>query len=308
MKLDKEITLGKLAEFLNCEFVGDAEHVITGLNEIHKVVVGDLVFVDHSKYYKKALSSLATTILINEKIDCPKDKGLLISENPFDDFNKLTRHFRPEVLNKQAKSEESNIHPSVYIGPNVFIGNHVIIGANTIIHSGSYIGNYTEIGENVIIGPGTILGYSAFYYKRKHEGYDRLHSCGRTIIESDVEIGALCSIDRGVTGDTIIGFGTKIDNKVHIGHDTVVGKHCLFAANVGIAGCVTIRDNVTLWGQVGLASDIILEDNVTVLAQSGVNKNLEAGKTYFGSPVGEARMKFRELAAIKRMPEILENL
>ena len=308
MKLDKETTLSDLAKFLNCEFVGDAEHVITGINEIHKVVAGDLVFVDHPKYYKKALNSLATTILINERMDCPEGKGLLISEKPFDDFNKLTHHFRPEVLNKQAKSEEAIIHPSAFIGPNVFIGNHVIIGANTVIHPGAYIGNYTEIGENVIIGPGTIIGHSAFYYKRKPEGYDRLHSCGRTIIESNVEIGALCSIDRGVTGDTTIGFGTKIDNKVHIGHDTVVGKHCLFAANVGIAGCVTIRDNVTLWGQVGLASDIILEDNVTVLAQSGVNKNLEAGKTYFGSPVGEARMKFRELAAIKRMPEILENL
>jgi UDP-3-O-[3-hydroxymyristoyl] glucosamine N-acyltransferase len=87
-----------------------------------------------------------------------------------------------------------------------------------------------------------------------------------------------------------------------------VGEHCLFAANVGVAGCVRIGNHVTLWGQVGLASDIEVGNYVTVLAQSGSNKDLEAGKTYFGSPAGEARMKFRELAAIKKMPEILENL
>lgn len=308
MKLEKTTTLSALGKLLNCEFVGDAHHEITGLNEIHRVEKGDLVFVDHPKYYKKALNSLATTILINEKVDCPSGKGLLISQQPFDDFNRLTKHFRPEVLQKSAISEKSAIHASAYVGTNVFIGHHVEIGANCIIHAGAYIGNYTTIGQNVVIGPGTIIGYDAFYYKKKNIGYDRLRSCGGVTIKDNVEIGALTTIDRGVTAETTIGYGTKIDNKVHIGHDTVVGEHCLFAANVGIAGCVTIHNHVTLWGQVGLASDIVVEDNVTVLAQSGSNKNLEAGKTYFGSPAGEVRVKFRELAAIKKMPEILENL
>lgn len=302
------MTLVELANFLNCEYLGDAKHKITGLNEIHRVEIGDLVFVDHPKYYKKALSSAATTILINQKVDCPEGKGLLISEHPFDDFNKLTKHFRPEALQDEAVNKQANIHPSVCVGSNVFIGKNVEIGANSVIHAGAYIGDYTQIGENVIIGPGAVIGHSAFYYKKKESGYERLHSCGSVVIKNNVEIGALTTIDRGVTAETVIGFGTKIDNKVHIGHDTIVGEHCLFAANVGIAGCVEIRNHVTLWGQVGLASDIVVGDNVTVLAQSGSNKDLEAGKTYFGSPAGEMRIKFRELAAIKKMPEILENL
>ena len=135
-----------------------------------------------------------------------------------------------------------------------------------------------------------------------------MHTCGRTIIKDRVEIGALTTIDRGVTGDTIIGEGTKIDNQVHVGHDTTIGKDCLFAANVGIAGCVTIQDSVTLWGQVGVVSDITIGHNVTVLGQSGVGNSLEPNKTYFGSPCGEARVKWRELAAFRKLPALLENL
>ena len=135
-----------------------------------------------------------------------------------------------------------------------------------------------------------------------------MHTCGRVIIEDHVEIGALASIDRGVTGDTIIGSGSKLDNQVHIGHDTTIGRNCLFAAQVGIAGCVTIEDNVTLWGQVGVPSDIVIGKGAVVLGQSGISKNLDPEKTYFGSPASEARIRFRELAAIKKLPHIIENL
>ena len=123
-----------------------------------------------------------------------------------------------------------------------------------------------------------------------------------------VEIGALCTIDAGVTGVTRIGEGTKIDNQVHIGHDTVVGKNCLMAANVGLAGCVRIENNVTLWGQVGCASDVTIGEGAIVLAQSGIAKSLEGGKTYFGSPCSEVKEKFREMAALRRLPKLLEKL
>jgi UDP-3-O-[3-hydroxymyristoyl] glucosamine N-acyltransferase len=263
--------------------------------------------VDFEKYYTKALGSAATTILIDKKVDCPTGKGLLISEKPFADFNKLTRHFRPEQ-NNMGHNIETEIDESSWIAPNVSVGEHVKIGKHCVIHPGVVIQSHTIIGNNVIIGPNTVIGHYAFYYKKSAEGFNRMHSCGRTIIEDDVEIGALCTIDKGVSGDTIIGKGTKIDNQVHIGHDTVIGQHCLFAAHVGVAGCVTIQDRVTCWGQVGIASDVIIEEGVTILAQSGVNKTLSAGKTYFGSPAGDARLKFREMAAIKKLPELLESL
>jgi UDP-3-O-[3-hydroxymyristoyl] glucosamine N-acyltransferase len=300
-------TLQQLADFLGCQFVGDPNHLITGINEIHKVVPGDLVFVDFEKYYKKALDSPATTILIDKEVECPEGKGLLISAQPFNDFNKLTKHFRPESRNTGAQNNTS-IDPSSWIAPTASIGDHVQIGKNCVIHPGAVIQAHTIIGDNVIIGPNSVIGHYAFYYKKRPEGFDRMHSCGRTIIEDDVEIGALCTIDKGVSGDTVIGKGTKLDNQVHIGHDTVIGEHCLFAAHVGVAGCVTIKNRVTCWGQVGIASDVVIEDGVVILAQSGVNKSLSAGKSYFGSPAADARLKFREMAAIKKLPEILENM
>jgi UDP-3-O-[3-hydroxymyristoyl] glucosamine N-acyltransferase len=128
------------------------------------------------------------------------------------------------------------------------------------------------------------------------------------VIENDVEIGTNCTIDRGVTASTTIGAGTKIDNLVQIGHDTVIGKKCLFASQVGIAGCVVIEDEVTLWGQVGVISGITIGAKAIVYAQSGVAKSLEGGKTYFGSPADEARRKYREMAALRALPEIIENM
>jgi UDP-3-O-[3-hydroxymyristoyl] glucosamine N-acyltransferase len=123
-----------------------------------------------------------------------------------------------------------------------------------------------------------------------------------------VEIGALCSIDKGVTGATEIGDGSKLDNQVHVGHDTVIGKNCLFAAQVGIAGCVVVEDNVTLWGQVGVPSDRRLKKGSIALGQSGILADMEEGKTYFGSPAEESKLKWRELAALKKLPELLSKL
>lgn len=309
MKLSQAITLAELAEFLGCKYVGDPKHEITGINEIHRVVTGDLVFVDHPKYYSKALNSAATTILIDQEVDCPEGKGLLVSETPFDDFNQINRHFRPfEPQLTSITGQDCEIDDSAMIYPNAFIGHNVKIGANAIIHSGAVIMDHTVIEENVIVGPNSVIGHYAFYYKKKSTGFDRMHTCGNVHLAKNVEIGAMCTIDAGVTDTTYIGEGTKIDNQVHIGHDTIIGKNCLLAANVGLAGCVELKDNVTLWGQVGCASDVVIGEGVVVLAQSGISKDLDAGKTYFGSPCGEVKAKFREMAALRRLPEVLEKM
>ncbi len=308
MKLDKNYTVKEIADLINCSFVGNEEHPVTGINEIHRVESGDLVFVDHPKYYDKALKSAATTILIDKEVECPEGKALIISETPFDDYNKLTKHFCPVTTQDVLISKEAEIDPSAVIYPNVFIGHYVKIGKNTRILPGAVILDRTIIGDNVIIGPNTTIGHNAFYYKRKPEGYDRMHSCGWVTIKDNVEIGANCTIDAGVSANTEIGEGTKLDNMVHIGHDTVIGKNCLMAANVGLAGCVTVEDRVILWGQVGCASDIVIGEGAIVLAQSGIAKSLDPGKTYFGSPCGEVKSKFREMAALRRLPELLERL
>jgi len=308
MKLAKPHTLKEIAEILGCEFIGNADHNVTGINEIHRVETGDIVFVDHPKYYEKALKSAATTILIDKEVDCPEGKGLLISAAPFDDFNKLTRHFRPLRPFHQAIGEDTVIDDTAIIYPNVSIGNNVNVGKHVVLYPGVVLMDHTTLEDNVIIGPNSVIGHYAFYYKKKADGYNRMHTCGGVLIQKNAEIGASCTIDAGVSALTIVGEGTKIDNKVHVGHDTVIGKHCLLAANVGLAGCVELKDNVTLWGQVGCASDVEIGENVVVFAQSGISKNLAPDKTYFGSPAKDVRLAYRELAALRKLPEILENL
>ena len=301
MKLTKPHTVSEIAKLLGVSFICNGNQLVTGINEIHRVENGDIVFVDHPKYYQKALKSAATIILIDQEVDCPEGKSLLISKNPFDDYNRLTKYFSPFKPQSEMIGEDCKIDQSALIYPNVFIGHRVKIGANVTIHPGCYIGDDTVIEENAIIGPNSVLGHYAFYYKQKPEGRERMHSCGNVWIERDVEIGALCSIDAGVSSTTRIGEGTKIDNQVHIGHDTITGKNCLIAGHTGIAGCVTMEDNVILWGQVGVASNIILGEGAVVLAQSGISKDLKPGVTYFGSPAGDVREKFKEMAAIRQL-------
>jgi UDP-3-O-[3-hydroxymyristoyl] glucosamine N-acyltransferase len=308
MKFSKTHTLKEIAAIINVDFVGDENFPVKGMNEIHVVEPGDIVFVDHPKYYDKALQSAATIVLINKKVECPDGKALLISDDPFRDFNTLTKYFKPFQNTNLSVATNAVIGENTFIQPNCFVGNNVVIGKNCIIHSNVSIYDNTVIGDNVIIQAGTILGADAFYYKKRPEGYDQLLSGGRVVIKDNVGIGALCTIDKGVTGDTTIGEGTKIDNQVHVGHDTVIGKKCLIAAQTGIAGCVIIEDEVTLWGQVGTTSGITIGSKSIVLGQTGVTKSIEGSKTYYGNPVQESREKLKQLANIKRIPEILLKL
>ncbi|MCF8322205.1 MAG: UDP-3-O-(3-hydroxymyristoyl)glucosamine N-acyltransferase [Flavobacterium sp.] len=308
MKFTKTHTLKEISQLLNCEFVGESNFPVFGMNEIHVVEQGDIVFVDHPKYYGKALDSAATVILINKKVNCPDGKALLISDDPFRDFNVLTKHFRPFQFSNVSISASAKIEEGTIIQPNCFIGNNVVIGKNCLIHSNVSIYDNTIVGDNVIIHAGTILGADAFYYKKRPDGFDQLISGGRVVIKNNVGIGALCTIDKGVTGDTIIDEGTKIDNQVHVGHDTYIGKKCLIASQTGIAGCVVIEDEVTIWGQVGTTSGIIIGSKAVILGQTGVTKSVEGGKSYFGTPIEESREKLKQLANVKKIPEILNKL
>lgn len=301
MRFPQPYTLKQIATIINAKYIGDDDFSVLGMNEIHVVQPGDIVFVDHPKYYDKALQSKATIVLINKEVECPEGKALLISDDPFRDFNKLTDFFKPFVKAFSLVAPTAVIGKNTTIQPGAFIGNNVKIGKNCLIHSNVSVYDDCVIGDNVTIHAGTVLGADAFYYKKRPEGFDKLKSGGRVVIEDNVDLGALCTIDRGVTGDTTIKKGTKIDNQVHIGHDTVVGEKCLIASQTGIAGCVVIEDEVTIWGQVGMTSGITIGKKAVILAQSGVSKSLEGNQTYFGYPAGEAREKYREMSALKQL-------
>lgn len=308
MKFPQTHTLQQIATIINAEFVGDSNFPVEGMNEIHVVTPGDIVFVDHPKYYDKALQSAATIILINKEVECPEGKALLISDDPFRDFNKLTDYFKPFQKSVENISSSAEIGENTVIQPNSFIGNHVKIGKNCIIHSNVSIYDYTEIGDNVTIHSNTVLGASAFYYKNRPEGFDQLKSGGRVLIKDNVDIGAACTIDRGVSGDTTIKKGTKIDNQVHIGHDTVIGEKCLIASQVGIAGCVVVENEVTIWGQVGITSGITIGEKAVISAQSGVSKSLAGHTSYFGTPADTFRKKYKEIASIRLIPSLIEKI
>ena len=300
MKFKTPQTLQQIAKLINAPFIGDANFEISGINEIHVVEKGDIVFVDHPKYYEKALKSSATTILINKEVPCPEGKSLLISEDPFRDFNKISNFFNPFVASKEAIASSAIIGKGTVVQPNVFIGNNVVIGENCYLHPNVTIYDATVIGDNVTIHANTVLGADAFYYKKRSDGFDKLLSVGRVVLQDNVDLGASCTIDRGVTGDTTIGAGTKIDNQVHVGHDTVIGKKCLIASQTGIAGCVVIEDEVVIWGQVGTTSGITIGKGAVILGQTGVTKSVPGGKSYFGTPISESREKLKEMAEIKR--------
>ncbi len=308
MKFPKPHTLKQISEIINTTYVGADDFPVLGMNEIHVVEPGDIVFVDHPKYYDKALNSAATIVLINKEVECPDGKALLVSDDPFRDFNKLTRHFKPFQSSSSSVSSSAKIGINTIIQPNCFIGNNVLIGDNCLIHSNVSIYDDTIIGNNVTVHSGTILGASAFYYKKRPEGFDQLISGGRVVIKDNVDIGALCTIDRGVTGDTTIGEGSKLDNQIQVGHDTLIGKKCLIASQTGIAGCVVVEDEVTIWGQVGVKSGITIAKGTVIYAQSGLGHSTEENKTYFGSPAQEARDKYKEMAYIKKIPELIEKL
>lgn len=301
MKFKKPQTLLQIATLLNVDYIGDANFQVLGINEIHVVEPGDIVFVDHPKYYDKALNSAATIILINKRVDCPEGKALLISEDPFRDFNKITKHFNPFIASTVSVSDSATIGMNTIIQPNVFIGNKVSIGNNCIIHPNVTIYDNAVVGNNCTIHANTVLGADAFYYKNRPTGFDKLISGGRVVLEDHVDLGASCTIDKGVTGDTIIKEGTKIDNQVHVGHDTVIGKKCLIASQTGIAGCVVIEDEVTIWGQVGTNSGITIGKGAVILGQTGVTKSVPGGKSYFGTPIEESREKLKQLAGLKRL-------
>lgn len=308
MKFPVSIPVTEIAVKYNCQIIGDNNLEATGINVIHSVEKGDITFVDIPKYFEKSIHSEATIILINEKIDVPKGKALLLCTDPFHVYNSIVTSFRSKSLSDEEFKNSISVHPTARIDPQVIIKDHVKIGAHTIIQGHTYIDRFTTIGDHVIIEPNCIIGSDAFYFKKEEQRYIKWTSGGSTHIMDQVEIGAGTTINKGVSSETRIGTGTKIDCQVHIGHGCKIGANCLIAAQVGISGKTKIGDNSILYGQVGVAQNLEIGSDVVILAKSGVGKNIASGKTYFGIPATEAFQKNRELASLRQLPDLLRNL
>jgi UDP-3-O-[3-hydroxymyristoyl] glucosamine N-acyltransferase len=309
MKILPVLTLKTVADMVQAKsYIGNDDFVISGINEIHMVEAGDITFVDHPKYYDKALNSAATTVIINKEVECPEGKALIISDDPLNAYLTIVKKMRPFEASAQAISSTAEIGEGTDIQPGCFIGNHVKIGKNCLIHANVSIYDHSVIGDNVIVHSGSVIGADAYYFQKRKEGFVKMESCGRVIIEDKVEVGAQCAIDKGVSGDTIIGEDTKMDNHCQIGHDTQVGKRCLIGAFAAIAGVTKIEDDVTIWARVAINKDLVIGKGCTILATSAVGNDLEPGKTYFGAPAVEAGNAWREIAAVRQLPEVLKKM
>lgn len=301
MDFEKIYSAEELFTGFDVTIKGDADG-IKGMNEIHRVRPGDLLFVDHPKYYDKALDSAATFVLINKEVDIPEGKTIIITEFPFQVFNAIAERYTKGDL---IESQKTDIHPSVIVEPGAIIHPGAEIGENCIIHSNAVIGPRVRIGKNVIVHYNASIGTDAFYYHRKDGVMTKWHTIGAVVIEDDVEIGANCTIARGVSSQTFIGKGTKLDAQIHLGHGVVVGENCTLAAQAGISGKTIIGDNCVIYGQAGIAQNLHIGSNTIIGAKAGVAKDLEGGKTYFGLPARDMREFYKEYISLKKLPEII---
>ncbi len=311
MIFEKAISVKEILQIIEtpAELIGNGNDTVLGINEIHMVQNGEITFVDNSKYYEKALKSKAAFVLIDIKPENTYGKTLIVVQDPFSAYVKIVKHIR------KFEPQTTFVHPSAEIGectilqPGVFVGKDVKIGKNCIIHSNVSIYDHTTIGNNVIIQSNSVIGGEAFYFKRRPQFWDKLESCGTTTIADNVEIGALCTIDKGVSGDTYIGEGCKFDNHVQVGHDTRIGKHVLVGSHCAIAGVTVIEDDCTIWARVSINKDLVVGKGTILLATSAIDKSVEAGgKVLFGSPAIEVSKKWRELAALRLLPDMMQEI
>ena len=312
MILQHPISLDELLQLIGHPVTvkGDSSVTVTGLNELHSVREGDLSFADNGRYYPRALKSEASVLLVNDgELECPPEKTLLVTEDPLRDYLAVVEHF------VHFTPQSTPIHPTAVIGegsviqPLVFIGENVRIGKNCIIHSNVSIYAGTVIGDNVVIHSNSTIGADACYFQKRPNGWLKLTSCGDTYIGNDVEIGCNCCIDRGVSGTTYIGDGTVFDNLVQVGHDTHIGKRVLLGAQCGIAGCTYIDDDCKIWAKAAVNKDLYIAKGTVLLACSAIDKDVkEEGKTLFGMPAGDAPQRWREMAMMRKLPDLFREL
>lgn len=289
---------------------GNFAGLVTGINELHSVTVGDISFVDNEKYYKRMLQSEASVVLIDKAdVECPDGKLLIVTEDPLKDYLAIVRrfvHFNPQ---------QTAIHPTAVIGegtviqPLVFIGENVKIGRNCLIHSNVSIYANTVIGDNVIIHSNSTIGGDACYFQKRPDAWVKLESCGDTYIGNNVEVGCSCCIDKGVSGTTYIGDGCKFDNLVQVGHDTHIGKRVLLGAQSGIAGCTYVDDDCKIWAKACVNKDLYIAKNTVLYAFSAVNKNVtEENQTLFGIPAIDVQQKWKELVYTKNLSTLYADV
>jgi UDP-3-O-[3-hydroxymyristoyl] glucosamine N-acyltransferase len=302
------ITVGIIEELMKLPKSGDAR-AFTRLSSIEDAGHDSIVFAQDEKALEAALASDAGLILAPPGLDARHDSRVMAAKNPKYAFAQCAKYFEG--------FEKAHIHASAMIDPTAHIAHGTSVGAGSVIEAGAYIGEYCKIANNVtiygkvvigdyvLVQSGAVLGSMGFGYVRGENGnHVRFPQQGSLIIEDEVEIGANTTIDRGALGETRIGAGTKIDNLVHIGHNCIIGKNVIIAAQVGLSGSCIIDDNVVIAGQVGLGDHVHIGPGVILGGQSGVypGKHLTGpGQIFAGTPAEPRTEYLRSLARIRSL-------
>ncbi|QDT13655.1 UDP-3-O-(3-hydroxymyristoyl)glucosamine N-acyltransferase [Planctomycetes bacterium K23_9] len=322
------IQLQQLAELVGGRIVGDASVSCAGANPPDVATPDDITMLDDPSRVDVIATSQAVAVVTSEPID-QVDIVQLVVEDPHAAFSAIVAHFRPPMsvnipgvgVDSSAQiAASASIHPTATIGAGTIVGERAVvmpgvvikpqcrIGDDCVIHPGVMLYEYTELGDRVVLHCGTIIGAHGFGYRQQEGRHVPTAQLGYVCIESDVEVGANVTIDRGTYGATRIGEGTKIDNQVQIAHNCRIGKHNLLCSQVGIAGSCTTGDYVIMAGKVGVADHIRIGDKAILCAQAGIMHDCEAGGVYIGSPAMKQREQMQIFAVQRRLPEMRKEL
>src|SRR5712675_1805198 len=338
MKGASDMKLGELAARLGCTLEADAQVEILGTEGLEAAKPGDISFLSNRRYAHELPRTRASAVLVTEQVVIKRDAKMpalaaLRSENPYLDFARTIEFFHtpqkylPGIHPTAVVAKSARIGEGAYVGPHCFIDEDVEIGRNAVLHSlvtlyrnvkigddflahsQTVVREDCRIGNRVILQNGVVVGGDGYGFAKRADGtHAKIPQSGVTVIEDDVEIQALTSVDRATVGETRVKRGAKIDSLVQIGHACVVGEDNIICAQTGLAGSSILEKNVLLAGQVGVSGHLTIHDNAVIYAQSGIGGDVEAGAVMSGSPAFEAREWLRAVTAFPKLPEILKTM
>lgn len=326
--------INELAAALGCTLAcppGQSESLeITGVRGLEQAGPGHLTFLSNSKYAPKLKLTQASAVLATKPVD---GIATLVSSNPYYDYARALEFFyqpprpAPGVHPSAAISPTATIGENAHIGAFVAIGDDVVIGRNAILHphtviyAGAVIGDdftahshsvvreFCRIGNRVILQNNVVIGGDGYGFAKRADGtHYKIVQSGITVIEDDVEIQSLTSVDRASMGETRVKRGAKIDSLVQVGHNCVVGEDNIICAQTGLAGSSILEKDVLLAGQVGISGHLTIHEGATIYAQSGIGGDVPAKARMSGSPAFDASEWLRAITAFQKLPEILRSV
>jgi UDP-3-O-[3-hydroxymyristoyl] glucosamine N-acyltransferase len=328
----QRILLRDLAARLGCELRGDPDVEITGVAGMEQAGPTEITFLANPKYAPKLRHTRAAAVLVSEPLKEEKP-ATLVSRNPYHDFARALALFyqpprpAPGIHPHASIARTARIGEGASIGAFAVVGEHVSIGRNALLHphvviyAGAEIGDdfcahshsvvreYCRVGNRVILQNGVVVGGDGYGFAKTSEGtHFKIVQSGVTVIEDDVEIQSLSSVDRASVGETRVRRGAKIDSLVQVGHGCVIGEDNIICAQTGLAGSSILGKNVLLAGQVGISGHLTIHDNAVIYAQSGIGGDVKAGAVMSGSPAFEARDWLRAITAFQKLPELLKTV